>query len=86
MIPNGWWAGVPLGFESVERRHVSDTTRICVLSPMRREELLNTKGLNVGLWCARRAVVFIAISMSYKGLSNHKVHFEPKSVFQEVPL
>ena len=37
-------------------------------------------------WCARRAIAFIAISTSYQGLSNHKVHFEPKSVFQEVPL
>jgi hypothetical protein len=24
--------------------------------------------------------------MNYQSLSNHKVHFEPKSVFQEVPL
>jgi hypothetical protein len=37
-------------------------------------------------WCARRAGAFVAISMSYKGLSTGKVHFEPKSVFQEVPL
>ena len=29
------------------------------------------------LWCARRAGAFVAISMSYKGLSNDKVHFEP---------
>ena len=28
-------------------------------------------------WCARRAGAFIAISTSYQGLSNHKVHFEP---------
>ena len=43
VISNGWWAGVPLGFEAVERAHVSDTTRICVLRPMPREELLNAK-------------------------------------------
>jgi len=36
-------------------------------------------------WRARRAVAFIAISMNYQSLSNHKVHFEPKSVFQAMP-
>ncbi len=29
------------------------------------------------LWCARRAGAFVAISTSYQGLSNDKVHFEP---------
>jgi len=38
VISNGWWAGVPLGFESVERCHVSDATRTCVLPLMPREE------------------------------------------------
>ena len=34
------------------------------------------------LWCARRADAFVAISMSYKGLSTDKVHFLPKSAFR----
>jgi hypothetical protein len=34
-------------------------------------------------WCARRAVAFAAISMGYRDPLQHKVHFEPKSTFEE---
>lgn len=38
------------------------------------------------LWCARRAVAFPAISMGYHDPLQHKVHFEPKSAFEEIQL
>jgi hypothetical protein len=34
------------------------------------------------LWCARRAIAFIVISMSWRDSSNKKVHFRSKSTFQ----
>jgi hypothetical protein len=38
--------------------------------------------LNVGLWCARRAVAFVVVSMSYLACLKHKVHFLPISAFR----
>jgi hypothetical protein len=38
------------------------------------------------LWCARRAHSFVAISMGCKDPLRHKVHFEPKSIFEEVTV
>src|SRR5207248_2873678 len=57
----------------------------------RRNHLARMKGFGadigiVGLWCARRAVAFVAISMGYLDHLRSKVHFDPKSIFQEVPL
>jgi hypothetical protein len=31
-------------------------------------------------------VAFVAISMGYRDPLQHKVHFEPKSAFEEMPL
>jgi hypothetical protein len=42
--------------------------------------------LIVGLWCARRAVAFTAISMGYRDPLRHKVHFGRKSAFEEMEL
>lgn len=36
------------------------------------------------IWCARRAVAFLAISMGWKNPLRHKVHLEPKSAFERV--
>jgi hypothetical protein len=38
---------------------------------------------SAGLWCARRAVAFAAISMSYRDPLQYEVHFGPKSAFEE---
>ena len=35
------------------------------------------------LWCARRAVAFVAISMGCLDMLMHKVHFQPKGTFGE---
>jgi hypothetical protein len=47
----------------------------------------NTFRINIlCLWCARRALAFVAISMGCKDLSRHKVHFDPESAFEKVTL
>jgi hypothetical protein len=38
---------------------------------------------NVGLWCARRAVAFAAISIGCLDHLSDRVHFKPKSTFQK---
>jgi hypothetical protein len=49
-----------------------------------RENILRINDLC--LWCARRAVAFAVISIGYRDPLQHKVHFGPKGVFEELLL
>jgi hypothetical protein len=51
---------------------------------MRDQPMVSTGDFNgnAGLWCARRAVALVVISIGWRHLSSHKVHFRPIGAFQ----